>query len=699
MGQIKRAMPVVLLRPFEIRSWLRLMLFVVAFGASGWVFLELDQSTRQVAAAESLMRTALDAQRQQAETVALKAAMQQRKVIDQAYGFLRVIGGLSSISNMRRESCEGLLRRQLEYAPAFGNLGISTRDGRILCATQPVPVPLRFNPIMQENSFVVPDWGFADGRKRAGIVLVSPIIDNGNYLGSVFSVLDPARLLQGGSGTVSLSLLTSANVIMSTASHSALKLSPRRDDNPEPVMGLDGVQRVYAFVPLIEEAAQTVYLAAAVPFRPGPAAAHQQVYTRGIILILLLALATYLAGIGRDAFLRNFVADLGSAGRSRAQFHVGRIRLRWRAGIAKLRRRQRAEEARRRSQTKIELREANEALKKTLERFEQRDREMAVLNEFSRHLQTCSHADEIHSTVAQFSQQLFAGAGGALYLAGSAGAVIETQRSWGTLSLQKNVIAPDDCWALRLCKAHCVAGPDAGLQCSHVIESPPAGYTCMPLLSHGEILGMLHLQTPASQAGGTPSAAPSLERAQDFAERAALALANLALRETLRVQSIRDALTGLYNRRFLEETLTMEEQRAQRSGSPIGVAMIDIDHFKIFNDRFGHPAGDALLRELGSCLRAQVREGDTACRYGGEEFTLILPGATVDIAQQRAEVLRARVAQLAVEYQGCTLGPVTLSIGVASYPQHGASWREVLTSADHALYRAKRDGRNRVLSA
>lgn len=681
------------------QAWLRLGLLLAAFAASIFVLGALDRSTQQVARSEMAARAALATQQKQAQYLANEAATRQRRVIDETYVFLRVIGGLSSIASMGREGCEAVLGRQLETTPRYGNLGISAANGHILCATQRPPAAMRLNAIARENAFVVPNWRFSTGT-RAGIVLVSPIVDNGVYLGSVFSVLDPARLLQASPDASSLVLLSSANVIASKPAIAAMKLSPDRGATSMASMGEDGVRRIYAFAPLIEEAAPIVYVAAGIAFQPIPAPRHEQVYTHGIVLILILAFATYLAGIGRDAFLLNFVADLSAAGRRHARDQISVAGRKLRSGISllpwKLRAR-RAREAERRNQTKIELRLANEALKQTLERFEQRDREMAILNEFSRHLQSCSHPGEIHGIVAQFAQQLFGGAAGVLYLNGSSSSgAVETQHNWGVLSEQKNAVMPDECWALRLSKTHRVDGPDDSLQCPHVVDAPRRGYTCMPLLNHGETLGMLHVQTPQLE---SDMFLPSVERAQDFAERAALALANLSLRESLRVQSIRDVLTGLYNRRFLEETMAIEEQRARRSGIPIGVAMIDIDHFKHFNDTFGHDAGDALLRELGSCLRAQVREGDTACRYGGEEFTLILPGATVEVATQRAEALRAHIALLEVAYHGRTLGPVTLSIGVASYPQHGASWREVLTSADHALYRAKRGGRNRVLSA
>jgi diguanylate cyclase (GGDEF)-like protein len=162
-------------------------------------------------------------------------------------------------------------------------------------------------------------------------------------------------------------------------------------------------------------------------------------------------------------------------------------------------------------------------------------------------------------------------------------------------------------------------------------------------------------------------------------------------------QSIRDPVTGLFNRRYMEETLERELARAARAKGPVSIIMLDIDHFKHFNDTFGHEAGDLVLREIGACLRAQIRAEDIACRYGGEEFTLIMPAASVDIARQRAEHMREQVKGLTVQHHGQALGQITASLGVAVYPEDGETGETVLAAADAALYRAKRAGRNRVM--
>jgi diguanylate cyclase (GGDEF)-like protein len=172
---------------------------------------------------------------------------------------------------------------------------------------------------------------------------------------------------------------------------------------------------------------------------------------------------------------------------------------------------------------------------------------------------------------------------------------------------------------------------------------------------------------------------------------------NLALQAQLREQAIRDAVTGLFNRRYLEETLERELSRAARDGVPISAVMMDIDHFKNLNDAHGHKAGDLMLRAIGDLLRNQTRQADVACRYGGEEFVIVLPGVTLEVACRRAEQLRSNVEALRIEYEGATL-TATVSVGVAVSPDHGVNSDDLLRVADMALYAAKERGRNHVVS-
>jgi diguanylate cyclase (GGDEF)-like protein len=223
-------------------------------------------------------------------------------------------------------------------------------------------------------------------------------------------------------------------------------------------------------------------------------------------------------------------------------------------------------------------------------------------------------------------------------------------------------------------------------------------------MAQSTALGVLHLVESAHE--GKPGSAlgpqHALARRQlafTMADQIALALSNLRLQESLREQAIRDPLTGLFNRRYMQESLDRELRRAQRRRMPMGVIMIDIDHFKRFNDTFGHAAGDELLREMGTFLQGQTRAEDIACRYGGEEFALILLDASAEDTEERAKLLREEAARLRVEYGHEPLGNITISVGVAVFPDHGGAAETLLKAADAALYRAKAGGRDRVMVA
>jgi diguanylate cyclase (GGDEF)-like protein len=217
-------------------------------------------------------------------------------------------------------------------------------------------------------------------------------------------------------------------------------------------------------------------------------------------------------------------------------------------------------------------------------------------------------------------------------------------------------------------------------------------------MAQGASQGLLHIRLLSCATQGRE--AGDLEAKQRLAlaiaENLALALANVKLRETLQSQAIRDPLTGLYNRRYLEETMDRELHRARRQKTSLGVVLMDLDHFKDFNDTFGHAAGDALLSALGDLMKARVREEDIACRYGGEEFLLVMPGTTLAATQHRADQLRRAVKTLQVGWRDQLLESPTISLGVAVFPNHGATAQEVIAAADAALYRAKQAGRDRV---
>jgi diguanylate cyclase (GGDEF)-like protein/PAS domain S-box-containing protein len=340
----------------------------------------------------------------------------------------------------------------------------------------------------------------------------------------------------------------------------------------------------------------------------------------------------------------------------------------------------------------------NDKLHALVAQVEERNRTMSLANEMADMLQACQASEEAYKAIEYFMPRLFPDDAGALYMLNNSRNLYETVASWGQTPLAVPLFAPDECWSVRRGRLHKVENLQETLGCSHVTEAVPGGYLCVPLIAQGETQGVFHLRpAPPTEAQTPELAAVKDQLAVTVAEDLALALANLRLRETLRNQAIRDPLTGLFNRRYLEETMERELTRVKRQGIPLGVIMMDLDHFKQYNDTFGHSAGDELLSALGILLKNHIRGEDIACRYGGEEFLLILSGASVAIALDRAESLRQAVREMHQGYQG--LKPITLSLGVAVYPDHGDTGLQLIRSADAALYRAKKAGRNLVMLA
>jgi diguanylate cyclase (GGDEF)-like protein/PAS domain S-box-containing protein len=344
------------------------------------------------------------------------------------------------------------------------------------------------------------------------------------------------------------------------------------------------------------------------------------------------------------------------------------------------------------------LKNANAQLQTLVAQVEERNRTMILANEMADMIQACLTSEDAYEAIGHFMPRLFPDDAGSLYILNNSRHLFESVASWGQDPPAVPVFTPDECWSVRRGRLHKVENPREALRCRHVAETVPRGYLCVPLIAQGETLGVFHLRPGPAAAAQTPALADVRDQlALTVAEKLALALANLRLRETLRSQAIRDSLTGLFNRRYLEETMERELNRVKRQGIPLGVIMMDLDHFKQYNDTFGHSAGDELLSALGNLLKTHIRGEDIACRYGGEEFLVILPGASMEIALDRAESLRLAVKEMHLHHQ--ELKPASLSLGVAVYPDHGDTGLNLVQAADTALYRAKKAGRDRVMAA
>jgi diguanylate cyclase (GGDEF)-like protein/PAS domain S-box-containing protein len=344
-----------------------------------------------------------------------------------------------------------------------------------------------------------------------------------------------------------------------------------------------------------------------------------------------------------------------------------------------------------------------ETLKSQVDDLSRHTHEIKLLSELGEVLRAAVRLSEAYPVIPRFLHDLFPAESGGLYEFDETHQLFGTVLTWGDQPPQEIAFAPDECWGMRRARMHAVEGPDGEMICQH--QRPPIhpGSLCIPLMARGKTLGLLHL-------GGVPNGRRRMEHAgalseyrlrlaKTVAQQISSALFDLRLQETLRDQASRDPLTGLFNRRYMEETLHRELFRAARKKTQVGFVLFDLDHFKRFNDRFGHAAGDAVLRDVSAFLKRHSRAEDVLCRYGGEEFLLVLTDCSPKNALKRAESIRVGVRELRLEHEQRPLGEMTLSVGVALFPDHGQTLEDLFQVADAALYQAKKQGRDRVVVA
>ncbi|UFS70586.1 diguanylate cyclase [Geomonas sp. RF6] len=321
--------------------------------------------------------------------------------------------------------------------------------------------------------------------------------------------------------------------------------------------------------------------------------------------------------------------------------------------------------------------------------LESSNRDIRNLSEMTQFLQSSGTLAEAHDILSRYGARIFSGDSGGIYLLNPSKNLVVEAAGWG--GAHTDQFGPEQCWGLRLGQPH-IATADADVRCPHC--DAISASICIPLAAQHETMGVLHigLTSPVSVA----ALEEKHQMAVTFAEQVALALRNLLLREQLKELSIRDPLTALLNRRFMEESIQKELARATRKKLPLCLVMMDVDHFKNFNDTFGHEAGDYVLKEFGHILNTLTRESDIACRFGGEEFILIMPETSRSLALEKANTIREGIKGLQLAFGKQQLGKVTISAGVASFPENGDAFEHLLGAADTALYRAKSLGRDRV---
>ncbi|WP_368086082.1 diguanylate cyclase [Sphingomonas sp. OK281] len=340
-----------------------------------------------------------------------------------------------------------------------------------------------------------------------------------------------------------------------------------------------------------------------------------------------------------------------------------------------------------RGDSERQLQIVNAELERNSKTLQERGDVIELLGGMAHRMQAARTDDELAQIIRVFVPQVLPDISGALYAHNNSRNCLVPVASWGGITVPLDGFAPERCWALRRGQSHSVVDPGREIICAHVAEDEV--YHCEPLLAGGEVIGVLYLRGRIE--------AENRFRMSVLTENIASALVNHRLQRSLREQTIRDPLTGLFNRRYMEEALKLEIARASRAGSPLSLVMCDIDHFKRFNDEFGHDAGDAVLQTVAAEMRSRFRDGDVVCRFGGEEFTIIAPGTTAEALAGRVEVVRQAVAELNVRHGNRTLGSTSMSFGIATWSdvmdKDGAT---LIQAADMALYQSKREGRNRA---
>lgn len=347
-----------------------------------------------------------------------------------------------------------------------------------------------------------------------------------------------------------------------------------------------------------------------------------------------------------------------------------------------------------------ERKQIEQKLAKYTKELERNNQEILLLNELSTSLQACATIEETYEPIKVYCQQVLRVTRGILYILSEDSSRLEGVIDWGyNLDHEILCLGLEDCWALQQKKIYQVIHPEEELPCKHVrsVFGVYPAYLCIPIQSNFRQLGLLHIEIPEEDKDFLEWLKPGL--LDLMAEQLQLSFISLELRQKLRFLSVHDPLTGLYNRRYLEESINQDIVKAQRSHSTFGIILIDIDFFKKINDSFGHSTGDIVLKTLSQLFLESIRRSDIACRWGGEEFLLYLRDSVQDTILGIGHNLRRAVEKLKINYDKQHIINTTISIGIAQYPQDGLTLELLIASADKALYEAKNTGRNKVVVA
>lgn len=347
-------------------------------------------------------------------------------------------------------------------------------------------------------------------------------------------------------------------------------------------------------------------------------------------------------------------------------------------------------------QNSKKMAESKQKLEGLVQNLESQNKELGLLRDLMSLLQSSFSFQAMLEPISTYAKKILPNTSGVIYLINPDNdQLLNKATFWGEPLASPEAMPKLECWALLRGQMHKIGLQDDGVRCQHVTHSSeqPDAYACIPLFAQGQILGLFYIEMSREESENVRL----INMAQILSEQIALSFYNIKLQDELRMQSTHDSLTGLFNRRFFEEYVQKELFKGQRAAVKFSLLLIDIDHFKKINDSYGHLVGDRVLQAIANELGKNCRKSDLICRWGGEEFLMFLRESSLNGIKKRAESLRKVISSLVINYEAIQITGMTLSIGVASYPEQGLQLDSLIAMADEALYKAKNQGRNKIV--